>query len=153
MVEYSIQPERYRYIEGDVHGVLGELAPGSFDTVFCFGFLYHTIHHMAVLSAVARIGPQSLIVDTRVVADPQPMVELKDEDSGHEANAVDSEPSIPGRALVGVPSRAGLEMMLRHAGFGRVQYFDWHRQGIADWSQLEDYRDDGRVSLLTTRTQ
>src|SRR4051794_17029055 len=57
MAEYEISPDRYRFIVGDVHEVINDLTPESFDTIFCFGFLYHTVHHMRLFSSIARLRP------------------------------------------------------------------------------------------------
>ncbi|MEV4754702.1 class I SAM-dependent methyltransferase [Micromonospora sp. NPDC049559] len=142
MAEYGVSADRYEFLLGDAHEVLTRLRPGQFETILCLGFLYHTARHLALLSAMSRLRPRHLIVDTDVAPDDDPVIRLgleSTDDEGHSAGD-------GAAAMVGVPSRAALELMLRHVGYGSIGYVDWH--GFTeDWDQLSDYRDGRRVSL------
>lgn len=153
MTEYSVPPQSYDFIVGDVHDAVEQLPVGSFDTIFCFGFLYHTMHHMALLSAFAKLRPKTILIDTLVETDRRSVVRLTEENAAHIGNAVGSLGHNPdNRALVGTPSRLALEWMLKHVGYSYVDYFDWYDQGIEDWSHLEEYHDGRWVSLSAQAT-
>jgi 2-polyprenyl-3-methyl-5-hydroxy-6-metoxy-1,4-benzoquinol methylase len=63
---YGVSRERYSFIAGDVLHVTPHMEPGSFDTIFCFGILYHTSHQMQMINAIARLQPKVLLIDSRV---------------------------------------------------------------------------------------
>lgn len=133
------------FLEDDVLHALDELRPtqaGRFDTVFCFGFLYHTIDHMPLLRKIAQLRPKHLIVDTAISLRPGNLIELREEPVAKESNAAgESE-----LALVGKPTKEALEAMLGAAGFGEFRYYDWHRAGIDRWDDLKPYYVGARVS-------
>ena len=137
---------RVEFRIGDVMSELPQLSEG-FDTVFCFGFLYHTIDHMALLRAVRRLNPKHLIVDTRISSQPGAMIELWEEATEFEAAAAFAELGSPGRALKGWPTRSALEMMLHAAGFGEIRYWNWREAGIKCWADLKDYYLGERVTI------
>jgi predicted nicotinamide N-methyase len=149
--EYGIEENRYRFIAGDVFDLLDQLPTDSIDTVFCFGFFYHTPHHMLLLSKIHRLNPGHLILDTEI--DPSttdPIVRFRKEKITREANSLMGQPGDPQHAFVGKPSRSALETMLTSFGW-TFSYYDWHRAGIKDWHGMRDYRDGRRVSLVATR--
>jgi|SRR5208283_242201 len=150
--EYGIGAERYRYIAGDVFDQIDLIPTNSVDTVFCFGFFYHTPHHMLLLSKISRLNPKYLILDTEI--DPSTtdcVVRFRKEKIAREANSAVGQPGDPLHALVGKPSRSALEMMLTSFGWS-FSYYDWHRAGIKNWHGMRDYRDNWRVSLVATRS-
>lgn len=156
MKEYGVSADRYRFIAGDVHKAINELAEG-FDTVFCLGFLYHTVHHMFLLSAIARLQPQDLVVDGGVCLDSDPVVRLVEEHSGRDATAVRSAYDTNDWILAGWPSVSALDMMLNHAGYGQTEYYDWQGQNLADLpdtvrSDMLNYRDGRRVTLRARKS-
>ncbi len=149
--EYGIGAERYQFIAGDVFDQIALLQTNSIDTVFCFGFFYHTPHHMLLLSKIARLNPKHLILDTAI--DPSTtdcIVRLTKEGVDRDANSLVGQPGDPLYALVGTPSRNALETMLTSFGWS-LSYYDWHRAGIGNWRDLRDYRDGSRVSIVATR--
>lgn len=146
MDTYAIAPDRYDFIVGDVFEVIATLEPYSFTTVFCFGFLYHTLDQMAILSEIGRLRPAHLIVDTAVAASDKALIVLRYDDPEHEGDAVRRKADGPGPVLVGMPSRQALEMMLGNAGFS-FEYVDWGSRPGSDWQFLEEYRDGKRVTL------
>lgn len=148
MTDYSVSPQRYEFVVGDVHDVVGRLRVGSFDTIFCFGFLYHTMHHMALLSAFANLRPETIVIDSLVETDRRSVIRLAEEITTRAGNAVGNPGRNPdNRALVGTPSRLALEWMLRHVGYPTIEYYDWYGQGIEDWNHIEEYHDGRWVSL------
>ncbi|MGH3391360.1 MAG: class I SAM-dependent methyltransferase [Actinomadura sp.] len=152
MEEYGISPDRYRFIEGDAHKTIEGLPIGGFDTALCLGFLYHTIHHMLVLSSIARLQPQDLIIDTGVCLDSDAVVRLAQEDSGREGTAAKSDYETNEWALVGYPSVAALEMMLQHAGYGQIEFYNWQDHNLADMPTMANYHDGRRVTLRARKS-
>jgi hypothetical protein len=148
MRTYAVPLPAVEFIQGDVLEKLDALKEGSFDTVFCFGFLYHTIEHMLLLRKIARIQPSSLIVDTAVSTFPESIVEVHDESIAHESAGAVGDPGSPERVVVGLPSKPALELMLRGAGFRVAQYYDWRNADIRWGDDLKDYYLGTRVSVV-----
>jgi hypothetical protein len=146
MREYGVPEGRFRFIVGDVFDELDRLEPGSIDTIFCFGFFYHTMHHMLLFSKIARLNPSSLILDTAIDADRHSLIRVRREDTSRDANAIGT--VINNRIqLVGRPSRRALDLMLTNAGWSAA-YYDWRAAGIRHWDALQDYRRGERLSLV-----
>lgn len=150
METYAIAKSRYQFIIGDIHSELKKLSPRNFDIVFCFGFFYHTIHHAALLSDIQRLKPKYLILDTGVSSSNLPIIEVKEEDSESEPMAIRGEYDYNNLALIGIPSRSALELLLRHFGF-KYTYIDWHSLGITNWEYIDDYFNGSRVSVIAER--
>ena len=150
MGEYQVPEDQVHFALGDVFGVLDHLEPDSFQTVFCFGFFYHTMHHMLLLSKIAQLKPKYLILDTAIDVDPDSIVEVHDEGVATESAGAVPDPGDPTRIVVGVPTKSALQLMLSRSGFTTFRYYDWHRAGIKRWDDLEDYHEGLRVSLVAT---
>jgi SAM-dependent methyltransferase len=147
MAEYGIAKDRYRFIVDDANEAIAKLTSDDFETIFCFGFLYHTMHHMLVLSAIARLHPKDIIIDTGVCLDNDPVVRLVEEDSGSRSNSMKSGYEASDWVLAGYPSVAALEMMLEHVGYGKIEYYDWSARDIAGLPQMINYYDGRRITL------
>lgn len=147
MAEYGVPAGNVEFIEGDVIVELDKLESGCFDTVFCFGFLYHMIDHMALLRKIRRLRPASLLIDTAISARSGSIIEVREEETEHESAAAIGEPGNPMRAVSGNPSRAALELMLKGAGFSTLNYYNWQNAGIQRWDDLKDYYLGRRISL------
>ena len=137
---------RIEFRLGDVMSELPQLSEG-FDTVFCFGFLYHMIDHMALVRAIRRLNPKHLIIDTCISSQPGAIIEVWEEAIDDEAAAAFAESGSPGRALKGRPTKSALEMMLKAAGFGEIRYWNWTNAGIKCWAYLKDYYLGERVTI------
>ena len=147
MEAYGISRDRFHFILGDVFREVDDLERGSFDVVFCFGFFYHTMHHVLLLSKIQRLASRYLLLDTGIGTSKETVVELREEDATEEPNAIPTEGGASDRVLVGYPSKGALELMLRHFGY-EWSYYDWQGAGITSWEHLEDYRDGHRVSIV-----
>jgi precorrin-6B methylase 2 len=143
--QYGIAEEdRCRFIQGDVLDEIDRIESGSIDTVFCFGFFYHTIHHLLLLSKIARLKPQHLIIDTQIDLRPVDGIFVRRESTEEEGNV-----ALAGakHTVVGVPTRGALELMLANFGW-TPRYYNWHQAGIRLWDDLPDYYEGWRVSLV-----
>ena len=146
--QLSLRPvgNRIEFRVGDVMSELPQLSE-AFDTVFCFGFLYHMIDHMALLRAIRLLNPRHLVIDTAISTQPGAIIEVWDEAIDVEAAAAVAESGSPGRALKGWPTKSALEMMLKAAGFGDICYWNWQNAGIKCWTDLKDYYLGERVTI------
>lgn len=114
---YEVPETQVQFIMGDVFETFDQLEPDHFETVFCFGFLYHTMYHMLLLNEIARLRPTHLILDTAIDLDLDPVVFLRAEDIAHEAFGAVADQGGGDRVLTGVPAKSALELMLSHSGF------------------------------------
>jgi 2-polyprenyl-3-methyl-5-hydroxy-6-metoxy-1,4-benzoquinol methylase len=147
MREYGVPPGKVEFVQGDVMVELDKLEVGRFDTVFCFGFLYHTIDHMPLLRKIARLKPTRLVIDTTVSGRTGSIIEVHDEAIEHESTAAFGDPGNPVRAVKGYPSKEALQMMLAAVGFSTVHYYDWRAAGIRRWDDLKNYYLGKRVTV------
>lgn len=146
---YQVDRGRYRFETGDVLEWLPQVAPGSFDTIFVFGFLYHTMHHMRLMENIERLAPTSVVIDTEViVVAERPLIVIREEDSRLPSSGIAAGDRSP-MTLVGIPSRDGIKLLLDHIGYD-IAYYSWHDRGIGNWDDLVDYREGRRVSLRAT---
>jgi len=151
MRAYHVPEDQVEFMRGDVFDKLDQLEPGRFDTVFCLGFFYHTMHHMLLLNKIARLRPAHIVLDTSIDADPDCILTLRSEPISMEGSGAVADAGDPERILVGWPSRSALELMLASAGFPSVKYYDWRRSGIRQWEELKDYYQGDRISLVAAR--
>jgi 2-polyprenyl-3-methyl-5-hydroxy-6-metoxy-1,4-benzoquinol methylase len=147
MSEYGVPGDQVEFRQGDVLAELDRLESGSFDTVFCFGFLYHTIDHMPLFRKIARLRPTNLVIDTAISIRPANIIEIRDEQIDEESAGAVGEPGSPARTVIGKPTKSALELMLKAAGFQPLRYYDWFKAGIRRWDDLPDYYLGARVSL------
>lgn len=145
--EYTGPGRAVEFVQGDVFSELDRLPPERFDTVFCFGFLYHTIDHMSLLRKIARLGASHLIIDTWISSRRGCIIEVLDEGVDHESQAAVPDPGTPTSALKGSPTKQALGMMLKAVGFTKLYYYDWQKAGIKRWDDLKAYYMGSRVTL------
>lgn len=56
----------YSFLQGDIFDYLPTFRAFSFDTVLCFGFLYHTVKQVELIKEVSRLCPRHFILDSAV---------------------------------------------------------------------------------------
>lgn len=147
MQKYGIPRGRYSFILGDVLQEIKKIKENTIDIVFCFGYFYHTMNHMALLGEIARLGPKYIILDTGVSESDLSVIDVIEEDSEDPRNAMADPRSVTTKVIVGVPSKKALNLMLSNMGF-EPEYHDWHNCGIKNWENIEDYRRNVRASLV-----
>lgn len=147
---YGISSEKYSFIVGDIYNEITKINPNVIDTIFCFGFFYHTVNHMQLVGQIKRLNPKCIIFDTSIstISHP-PIIELKEEDSEDEASSIRSAVDDNRNVLVGYPNKEAVKLMLRHVGFDSFNFYDWHNN-VKNWQDLEDYRTHKRISFLAT---
>jgi hypothetical protein len=178
---YGIPPEQIEIHCGDVFEFLAR-TPTKVDTVFCFGFLYHTIRHAELLELIERSGANYIIIDTEIVqrvprgrvpvstsglesivdadtTDPnrhicrQPFqIQLIREAVADARMAIEEPLARSGRTLVARPSVEFLVFVLDHLGFD-VREVDWEPYVRANPEAIADYQQGWRSTFVASRRQ
>src|SRR5207249_3844003 len=146
---YGVAEDRFRFVQGDCLDMLRMIPPGQVDTVFCFGFLHHTLSPFELLREIRRIDPEHLIIDSRLLEGDAAAILLGFDDPSLDGAAVATAGG-QARALVGIPTRRALDLMLLHLGYD-VGYFDWAALVRGDAEGVEDYQQRRRFSLVARR--
>jgi predicted RNA methylase len=144
---YEISDAKYDFIVGDIHEEIKKLKPNKFETIFCFGFFYHTLDHNLLLREIKKLNPKNLILDTVISNSNFPIIELIEEDSDVESYAIKNIENTDKNVLVGIPSKKAIERMLKNLGF-EYYYYDWHDGHIQNWDDLESYKIKRRITLV-----
>jgi SAM-dependent methyltransferase len=148
---YGFRRDRYDFLEGDCLNRLEQLDPGSFDTVFCFGFLYHTLRQYDLLSGITELEPDTLLIDSRVVAMKEPAIFVAYNDTRLEGAAIATRQGAD-TVLVGIPTAAALYHMLDHLGWQVTVQETLHPQ-TPDGDGIRDYCEGRRLGILATRSR
>lgn len=146
--------DKWRFLQGDLFDYLSSVKPGEFDTILCFGFLYHTTRQVDFFEEMKRIKPAYVIVDTTVYRKfftfgrrgfkkPASLVFFT-EDPTLERMTIDES------GLVALPTKSFLEYMFKLHGFS-YQEISFKKAGIKNWAGLKDYRKGGRVAYIAKR--
>jgi predicted nicotinamide N-methyase len=69
LVENAIRDMKTYGITADVHYEIAKLEANIIDTVFLFGYFYHTMNHIPLLREIKRIKPRYIILDSSVSVD------------------------------------------------------------------------------------
>ena len=133
MKKYNIPEEKFSFISRDIFEEISKLKPKSFDTIFCFGILYHVYNHLQLFSELKRLNSKNLILDTDVITVKRPLIKLRPERNQ--------------KALVGIPSQNAINLMLDFYGF-QYDYVDWNNSGIEKWEKTMDYKNGSRVTCI-----
>jgi Methyltransferase domain len=137
-VGYEVSAERYRFVEGDCLGTLASLPRGAFDTVFCFGFLYHTLRHYELLQAITALEPSVLLIDSLLVLEDRAAIFLGLDDWHLEGAALPDSTSNE-RTLVGVPTLRGVQLMLEQLGWSCC-FLPNPEPTTPQWDGIRDYQ-------------
>jgi len=147
MEKYHIPKEKYTFIANDIHKEITKIKPNTIDTVFCFGFFYHTIHQHDLLSEIKRLNSRHLIIDSNVYQSDLPLMKVRVEMGKDEGSAVHFKDNRKNGTLVATPSQSAIEIMLKTFGF-RYKKYDWINEKITNTEFLGDYLGGRRVTIL-----
>jgi len=150
MNAYKIPQENYNFIIGNVEEEILKMDEGSFDTVFCLGYFYHTLNNMKLLEDIKRLNPRNIIFDTHISKSTQPIIEIKKEKVDPGGPKKKSYVTRDGQMLVGLPSKPALELLIKQIGYS-YEFYDWFNQGIDNWDELSDYKNGERVTITANR--
>jgi Methyltransferase domain len=148
--EYRVPEDRYELIVGDCLTRLAELDRGAFDTVFCFGFLYHTLHQYDLLDAITALEPSTLLIDSRVVPIDEAAIFLAFNNPRLEGAAIARVPE-ESEVLVGVPTTLALLLMLDHLGW-RAEVLETLPPVTPEGEGVRDYCEARRITIVAART-
>ncbi len=150
------------FICADLFDYLQQVEPGTFDTILCMGFFYHTIRQTELLTILKALKPQNVIIDTAVYKDGRMLrwarrlnatakkvrrrrvpetntfMSYWFEDPNNEAMTIEN------HGIAAVPTQSLLETLMRLHGFS-FKELPWQ---VPDWEHLEDYLDRRRVSYI-----
>jgi len=149
---YEVSRRRYRFVRGDVFDALRGRGVGGIDTVFCFGFFYHTARHVELVGLIDRLRPAAVILDTGISPVAGCSMEWTREAVDDEPNAVGDAHTRAGHALVGYPTRQAVALFWSHFGYA-VTETDWKPHLADDEPSMGDYRSDRRASFRITRIE
>jgi len=148
---YGIPSNRYSFLCGDVFEAARNLT-GVFDTVFCFGFFYHTLRHAELLMLINRFQASVLILDTKII--PSSVAEasfhLLREPANDEGNGSVLSGAVTEEAIVGVPTLGAVITLLDYFGY-RVEVVDWTNCLGKDLTDLADYAKGERTTIIGHR--
>jgi SAM-dependent methyltransferase len=147
---YGIPGHAYELIHGEAIDILRGMRADGIDVVLCLGFFYHTLEHMRLLLEARRVGADFIVVDTNISASEERIISLHYEAVDDTRNTIDYGKSGHPNAVVGMPSRSGLTALLDYAGYG-IEFFDWSRNAVTDWTGLPDYAANLRVTARAQR--
>jgi 2-polyprenyl-3-methyl-5-hydroxy-6-metoxy-1,4-benzoquinol methylase len=146
---YEVPAERHRLLVGDCLTTLPSLPRGAFDTVLCFGFLYHTLHHYDLLRGITALGPSVLLIDSVFVLDERAAIVLGYDDHNLEGAAL-PESTSDERTLVGIPTPRGLQVMLEQLGW-HSRFLPNPEPATPQWQGVTDYQSGRRKALVAWR--
>jgi len=111
MNAYNIPQENYNFINGNVEEEILKMDEGSFDTVFCLGYFYHTLNNMKLLADIKRLNPENIIFDTNISKSTQPIIKIKKEKVNPGGPREKYYVTRDGQLLAGCPSKSALELI------------------------------------------
>jgi SAM-dependent methyltransferase len=155
--------QRFHSVRSDIFDYLPTVQPAEFDTILCFGLLYHTVRQVEFMREIKRIRPRYLILDTDVQkvspllsfirslrsgpgSPKRAYLVFKSENTSREGATIDAS------GLVAYPTKGFIELLLRKYDF-RFKELLWDKKDIKDWTLLERYRRGTRVSYLAQPVQ
>jgi 16S rRNA G966 N2-methylase RsmD len=136
MAAYNVDKAKYRFVNGDIFAEI-EKIDRTIDCIFVFGIFYHIVNHMLLLEKLSATGAKHIIIDTNTSRLQEPVIELRKEGKR-------------GKALVGHPSKAGVEKMLSYFGW-TPREFDWAGSGLIEDFNYLHYRTGRRITIVGSR--
>ena len=148
---YGQDPDRYRFIAGDVHEVLAA-EDLDVDVVLCLGFLYHTLRYNELLHGIRRTGARHLVLDTQAhgMFHPDSLVRLHSELTHRKGTAKADDYTVGPAVLTGRPNLAAIRIMLACYGYEIERFSDWPRL-LADNPEVRGCRDYAIGRRITLR--
>lgn len=145
---------KMEFVQADVFDYLYSAEAKSFDTILCFGFLYHTVRQVEFFRQVKRLSPNNVIIDTSVATNyvwyglksflkKPPMLLTIQENSSKTSDTTDED------GIAFWPTRSFLEKMFDAIDYDYKQ-LDYKRS-VKDWDGLKDYKKGLRVSYVASK--
>lgn len=148
--EYGVSPERYKFVIGDFFERVREIPRGEINTIFCFGFLYHTLRHAELFQAMRGLDADTIILDTAVVpGGGRPLIDIGPEDARKQYAGTALAGAAADEALVGIPNVEAVKVLARYFGY-QIEQLDWSPLTTIDKTGIENYAAKTRASFLLT---
>jgi tRNA (mo5U34)-methyltransferase len=109
---------------------------GTFDTVLNLGILYHLANPLEALQLTKAMARSYVLLDTEVYPSKEPLLKLRWEEAFDIRSSTTT-------GIVVVPSKNGIDLMLRHIGAAK-----WFEIPFRNTDMPRDYLDGGRASWL-----
>jgi SAM-dependent methyltransferase len=150
--------DRMEFVQADVFDFLAAAEPGSFDTIMCCGFLYHTVRQVDFFLQVKRLRPRNVILDTSVSSSyawfglktlrsegpHPPCLRMFKEDSHLDRD------TLTGEGIVYVPTCSFLEKMFDHIGYEHERIHFSPKEMLLQ-SGLKPYKRGKKAFYIATR--
>ena len=148
--------DRIKFVQSDLLGYLEAQEPGRFDTILCFGFLYHTVRQVHFFRQMRRLAPETIIIDSAVVHPwstfrlgrkglaASPGLTLGSEDPEVGRNTFDSD------GVILYPSAIFFEKMFDVIGY-RHQRIQFDPREITFWDGIKDYKQKRCAAYIASR--
>ncbi|MBX9768015.1 MAG: class I SAM-dependent methyltransferase [Bdellovibrionales bacterium] len=146
---HNLDTCQYKFIQTTAQKYLTTCPEQSFDTIFCFGLLYHLPCFEEVLTRCQKITRRSLLLDTVVYPSQRKMIWEGQENMRHPSNGISD---TLGRKMnssyhqIRIPSLPVLTELLSDLGF-RMTFYPWHSIKRESWDDLDDYFLRQRVTI------
>ncbi len=168
----------FNFIQGDIFEVFKTFDPSQFDTILCFGFLYHTLRQLEFFSELKRLSPKAVIIDTSVSKVPpifKMLRQLRGTNLFNDLMGIVGESTPPARRCLALlngqyfvfntEGNQHESLTIDDLGIVAVpsekmietlfkvygftsQKINWNIPGIDDWTGLKDYKRGDRVSYI-----
>lgn len=148
---YGISNDRYLFVCRDFFDAAASLTC-HFDTIFCFGFFYHTLRQAELMTLVAQFKASAVIIDTAIIPSPvsEASFRVVREPVSDEGNGSALPGAFSDEAIVGIPTVGAIVMLLDYFGYD-ADVVDWSHHLGKDLVALGDYAKGERATVLGRR--
>jgi len=148
--ERLAKSSNYEFHVGDMYDWLHDNKSQHFDTVMCLGVFYHIMDHHRLLSSIARLQPQTIIVDSGFVRSFRNSVHVQTEDPNQHKNAL---PKYKDQAaeFAGFVSLGLMIQMSWNLGYN-CRPVVWDPENIENKHSVQDYLMGRRFTVRLERT-
>lgn len=108
--------DRYQSVTADIFEAFPAFTKGQFDTIFCLGFLYHTMEHFRLMKNMIDLAPKAIILDTVALVEDAAKIILAEENPEWEGASI----AVTGNktvALRGLPTVGYIRKVVEHLGW------------------------------------
>lgn len=150
--DLGVDIDKHQFLQGDVFDRLKAVNAERCDTVFCLGFLYHTLRFDELFTQIKLLKPKHLIIDTKVSTSSECIVDIIIEETTP-MNALEDTVLNRTKVAVGFPSVSALVTMLKNYNFVDQQFFPWpeylaEEPDTESIHQLKIYNNGSRVTVV-----
>lgn len=140
----------YEFHVGDMYDWLHDNKSRQFDTVFCLGVYYHVMDHHRLLTSMARLQPQTIIIDSGFVRSFRNSVHVQTEDPSEHRNALpkfkDQKAEFAGFVSLGL-----MIQMAWNLGYNCRPVL-WDPAAVANKQSVHDYMMGRRFTVRLDKT-